>query len=103
MDENPREMWKSLFHNAINEFGFAEMIKKEQNCAYICSCVFYDRLQKDGFEPTEHPVCWVGWGLIEGFMKEFEGIQRIRWTRRDIENNRCQFDFIRNNEDLEFS
>ncbi len=102
MDENPESEWKGLFHNGLREFGFAEMVKEEADAAFICSCVFYEVLQKDGLQPTQHPVCWTGWGFIEGFMKEFEGIQRIKWSGRDIEAKRCKFDFIRNNEDLNF-
>ncbi len=103
MDENPESEWKFLFENALREFGFAQMVKQETNKAFICNCVFYDILQNDNLEPTQHPVCWTGWGFIEGFMKEFEGIQRIKWSHRDVENRRCQFDFIRNNEDLNFN
>ena len=103
MNESLEQEWEQLFKNALREFGFAEMIDKTNNSAYICNCVFYDVLQKDGLEPTEHPVCWVGWGFIEGFMKEFEGVQRIKWASRDIENQRCKFDFIRNNEDINFN
>ena len=103
MDENPEPEWKSLFENALREFGFAQMIKQETNSAFICNCVFYEILQNNNLEPTQHPVCWTGWGFIEGFMKEFEGIQRIKWSHRDIENKRCKFDFIRNNEDLNFN
>lgn len=103
MEENDESEWENLFHNALSEFGFAEMVKKEDNAAFICSCVFYDILKVDGLGPTQHPVCWTGWGFIEGFMKEFEGVQRIKWTGRDIEAKRCKFDFIRNNEDISFS
>ncbi len=41
-------------------------------------------------------------GVI-GFMKVFEGVQRIKWTGRDIEAKRCKFDFIKNNEDINFN
>lgn len=103
MDENPEKEWKNLFNNALREFGFAQQIKQIDNAAFICNCVFYDILQNNNLEPTQHPVCWTGWGFIEGFMKEFEGIQRIKWSSRDIANKRCQFDFIRNNEDINFN
>ena len=103
MNENHESEWRDLFNNALRQFGFAQMIKQEGDKAFICNCVFYDVLQENNLEPTQHPVCWVGWGFIEGFMKEFEGIQRIKWTSRDFENNRCQFDFIRNNEDINFT
>lgn len=102
MDENPESEWENLFHNALREFGFAEQIKQEKDSAFICNCVFYDMLEADGLKPIEHPVCWTGWGFIEGFMKVFEGVQRIKWTGRDIEAKRCKFDFIKNNEDINF-
>ena len=102
MEENPEEEWKALFHNGLREFGYAKMIREETDAAFICSCVFYEKLQEDNLQPTQHPVCWTGWGFIEGFMKEFEGIQRIKWVGRDVEEQRCKFDFIRNNEDLNF-
>lgn len=103
MDENPESEWEGLFHNALREFGFAQQIKQEEGSAYICNCVFYDVLKEDGLGPIEHPVCWTGWGFIEGFMKVFEGVQRIKWTGRDIEAKRCKFDFIHNNEDISFN
>lgn len=103
MAENEENEWEGLFHNALREFGFAQMVKKEEGAAFICNCVFYDILKADGLAPTEHPVCWTGWGFIEGFMKVFEGVQRIKWTGRDIEAKRCKFDFIRNNEDISFA
>lgn len=103
MAENSEDKWNFLFLNALNEFGFANEVVKNDTSAFICNCVFYDVLQLEGLEPTEHPVCWIGWGFIEGFMKEFENIQRIKWTYRDIENRRCKFDFIYNDEDLNFN
>jgi len=103
MDENPKDEWKTLFVDGLRQFGFAQMIEEESDHAFICNCVFYDILQQNNLEPTQHPVCWTGWGFIEGFIKEFEGVQRIKWSSRDIENRRCKFDFIRNNEDINFS
>lgn len=102
MAENPESEWDNLFQNGLREFGFAREIKKEKDKAFICSCVFYEVLQQDGLQPTQHPVCWTGWGFIEGFMKVFEGVQRVKWHSRDVENNRCQFDFIYNNSDMNF-
>ena len=46
----------------------------------------------------EHSVCWTGWGFIEGFMREIEGIKAIEWSSRDYENNRCQFNYITKNQ-----
>lgn len=100
LEENPKHEWSLLFNNAMNEFGFANMIKHRDGSTFMCNCVFYNVLQKEGLEPTEHPVCWAGWGFVEGFMKEFENIQRIIWVGRDNDAKICKFDFIRNNEDL---
>lgn len=102
MSESPNSEWDKLFKTALNDFGYAQIIEKNTDSAYICNCVFYDILQVNNLEPTEHPVCWTGWGFIEGFMKVMEGVQRIKWVERDILNNRCKFDFIWNNEDLNF-
>lgn len=102
MEIFPENEWNNLFIDSLRYFGFAQKIKKTDNAAFICNCVFYDKLQKDGLEPTEHPICWTGWGLIEGFMKEFENVDGIIWASRNIEKKRCKFDFIRNNETVTF-
>lgn len=98
MEIFPKEEWNDLFIDCLRRFGFAQQIIKNNDSALICNCVFYDILQENGLGPIEHPVCWTGWGLIEGFMKEFEGVDRIQWSSRDIENKRCKFDFIRLNQ-----
>lgn len=94
MKENPREMWDEILETALYEFGFAKRIEKEKDKAFICSCVFYEILNRNGLKPIEHSVCWAGWGFIEGFVKEMEGAKGIQWKERDYENERCRFDFI---------
>ncbi|WP_457627535.1 hypothetical protein, partial [Persephonella sp.] len=83
MSANPREKWEELLENALNEFGFARKIEKEKDRAFICQCVFYEILEGKNLKPTEHSVCWAGWGFIEGFVKEMEGAIGIQWVERD--------------------
>jgi len=40
-------------------------------------------------------VCWVGWGFIEGFVREMKGIKGIKWESRDIEAEKCKFIFLK--------
>ncbi|WP_457641348.1 hypothetical protein [Persephonella sp.] len=94
MSANPREEWNNILETALNEFGFAEKIEKTTDKAYICSCVFYEILEKNGLKPVTHAVCWAGWGFIEGFVKEMEGAKGIQWVERDYENEKCRFDFV---------
>ncbi len=94
MNENPPNQWEKILENALYEFGFAKRIEKEKNFAYICSCVFYEILEKNSLKPIEHCVCWAGWGFIEGFVKEMEGAKGIKWVERDYENEKCRFDFV---------
>ncbi|MFT4644747.1 MAG: putative hydrocarbon binding protein [Planctomycetota bacterium] len=58
---------------ALNDFGFAQEIIKEENQAFICNCVFYDILQSKALKPIPHSVCWADGGFIEGFMRELKG------------------------------
>jgi hypothetical protein len=53
-------------------------------------------LQRNNLEPIQHSVCWTGWGFIEGFMRVIKDIKGIQWKKRDVENNRCEFDYIPN-------
>ncbi|WP_457643632.1 hypothetical protein [Persephonella sp.] len=94
MSSNPRDKWEELLENTLNEFGFARKIEKEKDRAFICQCVFYEILEGKNLKPTEHSVCWAGWGFIEGFVKEMEGAIGIQWVERDYENEKCRFDFI---------
>ncbi len=95
MEEHPREEWEEILRTALNNLGFAKQIKREEDKAFICDCVFYPLLEENGLKPISHAVCWAGWGFIEGFMKEIEGVKGIKWSKRDYEHRSCQFDFIR--------
>jgi len=94
MKKNPKEKWKSVLENSLNEFGFAKKIEKDKGYAYICGCVFYEILDKNGIKPIQHAVCWAGWGFIEGFVKEMDGVKGIRWTERNMIDEKCKFEFI---------
>ena len=95
MKQHPQEKWEEVLENALNDFGFARKIEKKKDRAYICNCVFYEILEKNDLAPIQHAICWAGWGFIEGFMKEIEGVKCIKWNGRDFENEMCRFDFIR--------
>ena len=95
MEKYPRDKWQSILENALREFGFAQKIELEENNACICKCVFYELLQLEGFNPTEHAVCWCGWGFIEGFVREMKGVKGIEWKERDIKEEKCRFKFIK--------
>ncbi len=94
MSKHDKESWDFVLETTLNDLGFAQKILKQENEAFICNCVFYAKLQENNLQPTEHSVCWTGWGFIEGFMREIKDIKAIKWVDRDIENNRCQFDYI---------
>ncbi len=96
MSKHPKEDWDFVLETTLNDLGFAQKILKSEGKSFICNCVFYSVLQKDGLNPIEHSVCWTGWGFIEGFMRKIEDIKGIQWVARDHENNRCQFDYITN-------
>ncbi len=97
MEKYPREQWEHILASALNDFGFASRIELEKQAdrAFICNCVFYEKLQQNSLQPTSHAVCWAGWGFIEGFMREAEGVTSIVWKQRDQANQRCEFDFLR--------
>lgn len=87
--------WKPALEQSLNSFGFADRIECESGHANICNCVFYSTLESRGLEPTAHPVCWAGWGFIEGFMKLIEGTRGIQWVRRDLQRNACEFNYLK--------
>lgn len=87
--------WEKALQETLNHLGFAQKIIKDDDKAFICDCVFYNMLQKNNLNPTEHPVCWTGWGFIEGFMRELKNVKSIQWVNRDLKNKRCQFDYIK--------
>ncbi len=96
MENHPREEWEKIFEEGLNVMGFAKGVKREESRACICSCIFYPNfLEGRNLKPTEHPVCWIGWGFIEGFMKAFTGALGVRFAGRDFENSQCWFEIIR--------
>ena len=95
MEAYPKEKWQEIFEKGLNIMGFAKGVKKEPTRACICSCIFYPQfLGPKNLKPTEHPVCWIGWGFIEGFMKAFTGAAGVRFTERDYENQACWFEIV---------
>lgn len=94
MGNSDKSEWESILATALNDLGFAQQIIKDENEAFICNCVFYNILKSNELQPIEHSVCWTGWGFIEGFMREIKDIKAIKWVARDVENNRCQFDYV---------
>ncbi len=94
MKEHPKEEWDYVLETALNNFGFAKKIEKEKDSAFICGCVFFEILDKNGFAPIQHAVCWAGWGFIEGFVKEMKGVKGIKWKERNFEEEKCKFEFI---------
>ncbi|WP_297457328.1 hypothetical protein [Persephonella sp.] len=95
MEQNQKENWEKVMEQALNELGFAERVEREENAAYICKCVFYEILDDRSLKPTEHSVCWAGWGFIEGFAKHMYGAKGVQWKERDYENEKCKFEYIR--------
>lgn len=94
MSKHERADYDFVLETTLNDLGFAQKIEKNENDAFICNCVFYSILQSNNLEPIQHSVCWTGWGFIEGFMRVIKDIRGIQWKKRDVENNRCQFDYI---------
>jgi len=93
MSKHEKSEWDSVLATTLNDLGFAQKILKEENEAFICNCVFFSILKSNDLNPIEHSVCW-SWGFIEGFMREIKDIKAIKWVSRDVENNRCQFDYV---------
>ena len=91
----PREQWQEALEKSLNNFGFADSIKKGDDHANICNCVFYPILEEKDRSPVDHPVCWAGWGFIEGFVKLMEGVKGIKWVGRDYEKKFCRFDYLK--------
>jgi hypothetical protein len=79
----------------LNDFGFADRIEICEAHSNICHCVFYEILEAKNFGPTQHAVCWAGWGFIEGFMKLIAGVKGIKWVDRDIERKACKFVYLK--------
>ena len=95
MKKYPKEEWERIFKETLNTMGFAEEITRDGNKACICSCRFYPQfLESCGLRPTEHPVCWIGLGFVEGFMKAFTDAMGVRFKNRDYENSQCWFEIV---------
>ena len=96
MESHPRQEWESVFEKGLNIMGFAKGVKKEPTRACICSCIFYPNfLSKRNLKPTEHAVCWIGWGFIEGFMKAFTNALGVRFKERDFAKEECWFEIVK--------
>jgi len=83
--------YRSILTGALNSMGFAKGIDLFEGHANICSCVFYDKIKQVNRSPIDHPVCWAGWGFIEGFMKKINGTHHVQWEGRD--EKACRFKF----------
>lgn len=90
-DGKDTESARELLNVTLRHLGFAYEIKLDSEHAYICHCVFYDYLKQDGFAPIERPVCWTGWGFIEGCLKNVNGAHHIKWQKRDNQKKACRF------------
>ncbi len=86
-----REEALRILEETLRHLGFAYRIELEEDDAFICRCVFYELLRRDGYGPVQRPVCWAGWGFIEGCLGTIEGAHHITWKERDLENQRCRF------------
>ena len=96
MKNHPKEEWEEVFQKGLNVMGYAKGVKREGDRACICSCVFYPQfLEKEGIEPIKHPVCWMGLGFVEGFMKAFTGANGVRFKERDFSNEACWFELVK--------
>jgi len=95
MNEHPKEEWEDIFRQGLNIMGFAKGVKREENRACICSCIFYPNFLKErGLKPIHHPVCWIGLGFVEGFMKAFTGAKGVRFLKRDFDKEQCWFELV---------
>ena len=94
MQQNPQDQWDNILKSAVNDFGFASHIETQCDKASICNCVFYDTLVENNLQATEHAVCWFGWGLVEEFLKPLKNVKRIQWVNRDVEMNKCEFQYL---------
>jgi predicted ArsR family transcriptional regulator len=94
MQENPQDKWDSILKYAVNDFGYASHIETEADKVSTCNCVFYEILAENNLQPTEHAICWLGWGLAEEFLKPLKNVKRIQWVNRDLEMNKCEFQYL---------
>ncbi len=90
-----------ILASTLRQLGFAYEIKLEDNDAYICKCVFYKFLEADGHGPVQKPVCWTGWGFIEGCLSNVNGAHHVKWKSRDKEAQACRFSIRHSAEDYD--
>jgi len=97
MEKYPKEQWEEILDKGLNEFIYADKVEINKDEACICNCAFYeDVLKPKNLKPTEHCVCWLSWGFIEGFVKNLEeGVRGVQWVDRDYENKKCKFAYVR--------
>jgi predicted hydrocarbon binding protein len=94
MQQNPQDQWDNILKSAVNDLGYASHIETQCDTASICNCVFYDALAAKNLQATEHAICWLGWGLVEGFLKPLKNVKRIQWVNRDLEMQKCEFQYL---------
>ena len=97
---NPLEA-REILQVTLRELGFAYEIKLSETDAHICRCVFYDLLKADGHGPIRRPVCWMGWGFIEGCLKNVNGAHHVQWQDRDEAAQACRFAIRKTADDYE--
>jgi len=96
MNQHPNSEWEEVFEKGLNIMGFAQGVQKEEKRACICNCIFYPNfLERKNIKPTEHPICWIGWGFIEGFMRVFTGATGVKFAGRDFEKKQCWFEIVK--------
>ncbi len=88
------EAAKTILQETLRGLGFAYEIRLDESDAYICSCVFHRMIEAEGARPIEKPVCWAGWGFIEGCLKEINQAHHIRWRDRNEQKKECRFEIM---------
>lgn len=80
----------------VRVVDLSEHISIEKDMISVCKCRYYNEIiQPAGLLPTEHAVCWIEIGLIEGIAKrKFNDIVGVRWVKRDEEKEKCVFEPI---------
>jgi predicted hydrocarbon binding protein len=95
MNAHSQSEWERIFKEGLKLLGFAEGVKRKGRRACICSCVFYPRfLSNIGLEAMQHPVCWIGLGFVEGFMRAFTGAKGVKFSERNLKENACWFEIL---------
>ncbi len=88
----PQERHKDIEREVLQALGLAQEMCIEEENYYMKGCVFYPKfLQKEGIKPSEHAVCYMCMGFIEGSLKEPNKV--IKWKGR--EEDTCCFEAVR--------